>query len=121
MVAKTGRLPLRLFMILCICLMLYAICTIGLWLLFGVMALDSGPTPQNYVMDLWAFAGFLVSTCMFWKWPWVAAVVAWSDLIANLIFLHSWSHTTQSIFFHWFFPITSFSLLQIVDSSPIAF
>jgi len=52
------------------------------WLLMGTLALDSGPMPKIYVINLVQAPAYLASASTAWKWPWAAESVAGLTLIA---------------------------------------
>jgi hypothetical protein len=51
------------------------------WLSMGTLALDSGPMPRIYVVNLVLAPAYLISAATAWKWPWGAASVAGLTLI----------------------------------------
>jgi len=52
------------------------------WLLMGTLALDNGPIPRIYAINLIQAPAYLASAATAWKWPWVAESVAGLTLIA---------------------------------------
>jgi hypothetical protein len=54
------------------------------WLLMGVLALDGGPMPKIYVINLVQAPAYLVSALTAWKWPWLAEFIAGLTLAAIL-------------------------------------
>jgi len=55
------------------------------WLVMGTMALDSGPLPKIYVIDLILAPAYLAAAATAWKWPWICEAVAALTLIAILV------------------------------------
>jgi hypothetical protein len=60
------------------------------WLLWGTLALDNGPIPWVYRVNLYLFLAFLISAALFWKWPWIAVVIGWADFIAISLRINPW-------------------------------
>jgi hypothetical protein len=102
-------------MVLCIAAMLVVLFKEGFWLLMGSMALDHGPIPHAYLVNSILFIVFLISTCLFWKWPWIAVLIAWLDLAAILLHANPWNDNSSATFFHQFIYDHISSLPRILD------
>lgn len=115
MVTRSQTLTFRLIMVLCIAAMLVVLFKEGFWLLMGSMALDHGPIPHAYLVNSILFIVFLISTCLFWKWPWIAVLIAWLDLAAILLHANPWNDNSSATFFHQFIYDHISSLPRILD------
>lgn len=102
MVGRSQVAPFRAFMVICITAMIVVLFEEGFWLLMGSMALGRGPIPHAYLANLLFFISVLISACLFWKWPWVAMLVAWIDLGTILLHINPWNNGSSTTFFHEF-------------------
>jgi len=82
MVSNTRRIVTWLVLISSSIVMLSVALFKVFWLLMGTLALDSGPIPRIYVVNLVQAPVYLASAATAWKWPWVAELVAGLTLIA---------------------------------------
>lgn len=82
MVSDARRFAMWAVMVLSIIAMLSVAVFKGFWLLMGTLALDSGPLPRIYVINLVQAPAYLASALTAWKWPWVAECIAALTLIA---------------------------------------
>jgi hypothetical protein len=82
MVSDTRRFATWAILVLSIIAMLSVAVFKGFWLLMGTLALDSGPMPRIYVINLVQAPAYLASALTAWKWPWVAECVAALTFIA---------------------------------------
>jgi len=82
MVSNTRRVVTWLVLISSSIVMLSVALFKVFWLLMGTLALDSGPIPRIYVVNLVQAPVYLASAATAWKWPWVAESVAGLTLIA---------------------------------------
>ncbi|GGH09378.1 hypothetical protein GCM10011586_27340 [Silvibacterium dinghuense] len=48
----------------------------------GILALDAGPLPKIYIINLVQVPAYLASALTAWRWPWVAECVAGLTFIA---------------------------------------
>ena len=76
MVSKTRRIVTWLALILSSIVMLSVALFQVFWLLMGTLALDSGPIPRIYAINLIQAPAYLASAATAWKWPWVAESIA---------------------------------------------
>jgi len=83
-VSNTNRAVAWLVLILSSIAMLSVALFKVFWLLMGMLALDSGPIPRIYVVNLIHAPAYLASAATAWKWPWVAESIAGLTLIAIL-------------------------------------
>jgi hypothetical protein len=82
MVSDTRRVVTWLVLILSSIVMLLVALFKVFWLLMGTLALDNGPIPRIYVVNLMQAPAYFASAVTAWKWPWVAELVAGLTLIA---------------------------------------
>lgn len=82
MVSDTRRFVKWTVLVLSIIAMLSIALFKGFWLLMGTLALDGGPMPRIYVINLVQAPAYLASALTAWKWPWVAECVAVLTFIA---------------------------------------
>ena len=82
--SNTNRVVTWLVLILSSVAMLLVALFKVFWLLMGTLALDSGPIPRIYVVNLIQAPAYLASAVTAWKWPWVAESIAGLTLIAVL-------------------------------------
>jgi hypothetical protein len=86
MVSDTVRVVTRLVLMLVLILSSAVMLSVALfkvfWLLMGTLALDNGPMPRIYVVNLVQAPAYLVSAATAWKWPWFAESVAGLTLVA---------------------------------------
>jgi hypothetical protein len=104
MVTKLHSAPLRICLVAAICLMVLVAAFQAFWLLMGSLALDRGPIPRVYWLNVVRFFCFLVSAVTLWKWPWIAISVAWVDLFLILSGFSPWEdHSATTFFFQFMF------------------
>lgn len=84
MVGGTRRITAQSMLVLSIITMLAVALFKLFWLLMGVLALDGGPMPKIYVINLVQAPAYLVSALTAWKWPWLAEFFAGLTLVAIL-------------------------------------
>ena len=82
MVSNTQRVVMWSGLILASIVMLLVAIFKVFWLSMGTLALDSGPIPRIYLVNLMQAPAYLASAATAWKWPWVAESVAGLTLIA---------------------------------------
>ena len=102
MVSTTQASLLRLFTVLCMVVMACATLMMGFWLVLASVSLDGGSLPRADLMGRCSFIFFLISTCLYWKWPSVAFLVAWANTGAILIGVVPWVDHSLTTFFHQF-------------------
>jgi hypothetical protein len=56
----------------------------GLWLLFATISWDAGPIPRADKIGWSFFTAFVISVCLFRKFPLVAVLTAWAVLAITL-------------------------------------
>jgi hypothetical protein len=82
MVSDPRRVVTWLVLVLSIIVMLSVALFKVFWLVMGTLALDSGPMPKIYLINLVQAPTYLASALTAWKWPWVAECVAGLTFIA---------------------------------------
>jgi hypothetical protein len=100
MVMRTQTFRICIF--ICMCGMAYATYKEGFWLLLASVSLDGGPMPRADLVGTWTVVGFLISTCLYWKWPWIAVVIAWANMGVILLGVVPWVAHSWATFFHQF-------------------
>ena len=89
-------------MLVAICAIVIAVAVTAFWLTLGLLALDSGPIPRAYLLNLVCFASFIISAATLWKWPWIAAFVAWANMLSILTRFTPWNDDSAATFFSQF-------------------
>ena len=82
MVSDPRRVVTRSVLVLSIIVMLSVALFKVFWLVMGTLALDNGPMPKIYLINLVQAPAYLVSALTAWKWPWLAECAAGLTLIA---------------------------------------
>ena len=91
MVSNTQRVVIRSGLILASIVMLLIALYKFFWLSMATLALDSGPIPRIYTVNLILAPAYLVSAATVWKWPWITESVAGLTLIAIFTRLIPWT------------------------------
>jgi hypothetical protein len=79
------------------------------WLSMGTLALDSGPMPRTYLVNLILGPAYFASAATAWKWPWIAESVAGLTLVAIFARFIPWTASPfqPELFFEYVFIVAA--------------
>jgi hypothetical protein len=82
--------------------MIVALAAKAFWVMMASLGRDNGPVPRVYTINEFLLLGILISLIALWKWPWIAAVVAWINMVSIISKFTPWNNDSASAFFYGF-------------------
>jgi hypothetical protein len=74
----------------------------GFWLFLGAVSWGSGAIPRADKIEAILLVAFIISVCLFWKFPWLSLFTAWTDLVITLLGIIPWADHTLKTFLRQF-------------------
>jgi hydrogenase/urease accessory protein HupE len=102
MVRNKKTILLRIIIVLSGIAMIITLVDKMFWVMMASIGRDNGPVPRVYTINEVLLLGILISLIALWKWPWIAAVVAWVNLISIASRFTPWNDESASAFFYGF-------------------
>jgi hypothetical protein len=73
----------------CFLCLLFTTCELAAWLSFAYLASGS-PLPRVVVVRGYLFMAMSIAVCTYFKWPYVAALVGWTDVVLIALRVLPW-------------------------------